>query len=699
MAIIGLFAAVLWQLREPPLNVILITLDTTRADRLGIYGYQNGETSSFDRYAAQGVIFEHAYAPAPITLPSHATILTGLYPPEHGLRVNGQGRLPSEIPLLSELLKNKGYQTAAFVSSSVLDATFGLNRGFDLYDDYASQKNRKQLQRRHRNGRNVVDAALSWLNNQASQRFFCWIHLYDAHAPYTAREEIFGDRFKQTPYDAGIAYELQQVDRVTTFLKEHHLDQKTLVVITADHGEGLGDHRESEHGMLAYNSTLHVPLVFVGTKRCQPARRVSTAVSVADITPTILDVLNLRAPNHVSGRSLKDALGGHEIPAKYSYAEAESPFLLNHLCPLRVIVSDRWKYIHTTRPELYDLLDDPSEQANLWNSAVEQQTELENILELIQQSFVSVKPQKLQLSTRQLSDLNALGYTGINRTSTDAEIEKSAILKDVKDVLPALEKYEQAKRLILEGNTDAVIALTREIERMVGPGEFLEAGFMLGDCLALTDHADEAIEVFLTLLEKHPDVQNTRLRLAAALAKQGKFEESAEEYRKILKLDPESALAHHELAKKLVKLQQFNDAIAEFREAIRLAPTVAQSYLELGNLYLKLKQPREAATCYEKTLENEPDNAVAQASLLSVLVHLGESAKASEYARKAIELDPMSFEAHFNLGLLLISQNRTQEGIAEFRAAQLLRPDDPRPVKLIQQAEAAMTTREVPTGQ
>ena len=679
-----------WYYRAQPLNVILITLDTTRADRLGVYGYQDGETSSFDRYAQQGVLFERAYSPAPITLPSHATMLTGLYPPEHGLRVNGEGCLPAEIPLLPQILKNHGFRTAAFIAAPVLDSIYGLNRGFELYDDFASQKRIKQFQQRRRPGGHVIDQALSWLGDHTQQQFFCWIHVFDAHAPYKVREDIFGERFKSNPYDAGVAAELLQVERVITFLKERRLDQNTLVIITADHGEGLGDHHESEHGMLAYNSTLHVPLVFVGTKHCQPGKRISTTVSLADITPTILDVLNIRAPVHVSGRSLKAALAGGEIPANRCYAEAESPFALNHLCPLHVVIMDRWKYIQTTRPELYDLFEDPAEEKNLVGAEVEQQKELENVLELMQQSFVVAKPQKLKLSHKQMSDLNALGYAGIKHPSADAERAKSLVLKDVKDLLPALERYEEAKRLSLEGKVDAAIALLREIEVMAGPGECLEAGWLLGDCLALTDRADEAVEVFLRILALHPDVEQTRFRLGWALAKRGQYQLAADEFRTTIKHEPDSALAHFELAKMLVKLNKAEEAIAEFREAIRIAPELPQTHFELGQLFLSQKRLREAANCFEQTLRFEPQDAVAQASLLGILVQLREFAKAFEYAKKSVELDPTSFEAHFNLGILLISQNRFREGISVFRQAQKLRPDDPRPLQQIQQAESVL---------
>ena len=419
-------------------NVILVTFDTTRADHLGAYGYQNGLTDDFDEFARQGVVFERAYAPAPITLPSHATMLTGLYPPEHGLRANGAGRLADNIPLLSEILRKRGYETAAFVAAFVLDSKFGLDRGFDVYDDDLSNTPvPAAFNERRRDGFEVVDAAISWLRQRRSRPFFCWIHLYDAHEQYDARPAKFGKKFLDSPYDAGIAAEVQAFGRLSTFLKSQRLDQRTLIVVAGDHGEGLGQHSESEHGMLVYNSTLQVPLVFAGPQ-CQPGSRVATAVSLVDLTPTVLDLMRIPAPAHLSGRSLRSALNGEKISSRDCYAEAVSAFDLNRLCPLYALISDRFKYIQTTKPELYDLDNDPGEETNLADSvnapppAVDQEPLLhapedpgrvskrqgpqelvndsQDSLAAIQETFVPATAQNLKLSDKDRRRLAALGY-------------------------------------------------------------------------------------------------------------------------------------------------------------------------------------------------------------------------------------------------------------------------------------------------
>lgn len=473
-------------------------------------------------------------------------------------------------------------------------------------------------------------------------------------------------------------------------LKDRHLDKNTLVVIAADHGEGLGEHGETDHGMFAYNTTLHVPLVFIGSEHCQPGTRVSTAVSLVDIMPTVLDILRIPLPKHLSGRSLLEALKGREILSQNCYAEAETPYVYNHWSPLNVIISDQWKYIESTRPELYDLLNDFSEQKNLVDSLPEERQDLKNTLEQMMESFISVTPQKLQLTDQQLNDLKALGYVGNPNDVNLKERSKTEVLKDVKDMVPILERFDRAKELATQGKPEEAIVLLREIEELGIQGEFLESEFLLGDCLIATNRLDEAVDVYRTVLDHRPEQVKTGYRLSTVLASLGKFEQAEEGIRKFLKEEPDSAPAHCELAKVLIKTQRIDKGIAEYREAIRLKPNYAPAHLELGQVFVRLKRPKDAASCFEQVIRIEPDNAVAQASLWAVLVQLGEYEKALEYGKRAIEIDPESFEARYNLGVFLISVNRLEEGLRQLRVAQKLRPDDQRPLKLIQQAEAAL---------
>ncbi|WP_010587541.1 sulfatase-like hydrolase/transferase [Schlesneria paludicola] len=683
-------ATTYWLGKSHRLNVILVTFDTTRADHLGIYGYQRGLTSSFDDFARNGVVFDRAYAPAPITLPSHATMLTGLYPPEHGLRVNGSSRLGDEIPVLPQILKQYGYDTGAFVAAFVLDSMFGLDRGFDTYDDDLSKATRSsESDELRRNGEEIVDSAISWITQRTSRPFFCWVHLYDAHGPYDMRAEQFKNQFEQNPYDAGVAVEIEQFGRLLQFLKERNLDKNTVVVVAGDHGEGLDDHMEIEHGMLVYNSTLHVPLAFAGPKIGQPGTRVAEAVSLVDLTPTLLDILQIPPPKQVSGRSLLEALKGNSIPATVCYAEAEAPFYVNRWCPLKTVISDRWKYIESTRPELYDLQHDPGEITNLIEFARDERQELQAVLDVMREKFDQHSAVDVKLSQQQQANLETLGYLSNGKFNTNAERRDTRVLPDVKDMLPYLAKYERARLAGLHGKLDDTIEQLRKLvqER----DDYVGAFILLGDCLSREGRHDEAVEPYRSALNLVPEVVGIRLRLAHCFTAQGRYEEAEVQFREIVAQDPEIAQSHFQWGEVLYTLHQIDDALAQFRETIRIEPAFIAANMRLGEILTRLERYNDAAACYEQALKFDPRNTVALTALSTVLMHAGETGKAYQYARNAVELDSVSVDHRLLLGSILISLNRPREAIAEFREAQRLRFDDPRLLEGIQQAEAALS--------
>lgn len=674
------------------LNVILVTFDTTRADHLGIYGYQSGQTSSFDDFARAGVVFDRAYAPAPITLPSHATMLTGLYPPEHGLRVNGSGRLGDEIPVLPQILKQYGYDTGAFVAAFVLDSMFGLDRGFDTYDDDLSKGARStKADELRRNGEEIVNSAISWITQRNARPFFCWVHLYDAHGPYDPRPELFESQFNQNPYDAGVAFEVQQFGRLLQFLKQQNLEKNTLVVVAGDHGEGLDDHMEIEHGMLVYNSTLHVPLAFAGPKIQRSGFHVAEPVSLVDLTPTVLDLLGIPSPKHVSGRSLLEALKGNAITANVCYAEAEAPFYVNRWCPLKTVISDRWKYIETTRPELYDLQNDPGELTNLIDTAEEERQELQAVLELIREKFDQHTAQDVKLSQHQQASLETLGYLSNGKFNSDAERVDTRSLVDVKDMLPYLAKYEMARLAGLHGNLDDTIKQLRELVRE--RDDYVGAFILLGDCLSREGRLDEAVEPYRSAVRLVPDVIGIRMRLAQCFVAQGHYEDAEAQYRQIVAQDPEAAQSHFQLGEVLYALQQFDDAITQFRETLRIAPGFVSANLRLGEILMRFERYLDAADCFHNALEFEPNNSTLLVARPTALMRAGETTKAYQHAKHAVEVDPASVEHRLLLGRILIVLNRPKDALTEFREGQRIRSDDPRLAEGIQQAEAALENR------
>jgi arylsulfatase A-like enzyme/Tfp pilus assembly protein PilF len=685
---LGVLGVTAWYWNAPRPNIVLVTFDTTRADHLGVYGYRQGLTEAFDAYARQGVIFDRAYTPSPVTLPSHATMLTGLYPPEHGLRVNGTGRLDEQIPFLPEILKQHGYETGAFISAAVLDSQYGLDRGFDVYDDRMPEKKiSNRVSEPRRDGQDTVTSAIAWLQKRTTRPFFCWVHLYDAHGPYSHRPENFADRFLEQPYDAGVAWETRQFGRLTEFLKQSKRDSTTVVVVAGDHGEGLHEHLETDHGMLVYDTTMRVPLVFVYPPTCQPDIHVPDVVSLVDITPTLLDVAGIPALEHTLGRSLQAAMRGEAIGSRDCYAETDTPFMSNRWSPMRAIISDRWKYIETTRPELYDLEKDPRELTNLADTAVDERERMRGRLMDLQAALIPATAQNSKLSESDRAKLLSLGYlSGTNASVNQDAANGAKKLRDVKDMLPLLEKYDKARLWLTEGKFEEAIALLQQV--VTATSEFPSAGYLLGNCLADTHRLEDAKMVYRTVLAQCPDFTIAHHKLGRICASQGDFGQAVIEFSEYLREFPDSAPDHFEMGSALVQLQKFDEAISEFREAIRLAPEFVEASISLGQLLVSLHRPNEGLEVFERAIEHNPDSAEAHAHLFLALVQTRQFEKALVHANQAIVLAPDSFENRFNLGVFLISQKRVAEGISQLREARKLRPEDPRPMQLIRQAGA-----------
>jgi arylsulfatase A-like enzyme len=360
-------------LRHP--DVVLITMDTTRADRLGCYGYGAAETPVIDGLAREAVRYEHCYAPVPLTLPSHATLFTGLLPPRHGIRMNGRDALPEEALTLAEVLRAEGYATGAVVGAFVLDGQFGLAQGFEMYDDAIPEEGKAgRFQYAERNAGAVTDAALAWWQGREEQDrpAFLWVHYFDPHGPYAAPG--FDPAFpRQEPYDAEVSYVDKELGRLLRVLDEERSGEKPLLVLTADHGEGLGQHGELSHGLFVYNSTLHVPLLvrFPDGRYGGESRR--ARVGLADLMPSLLGWMGIEADEDRAG-----GFDGAELPLTEGEDEArvEEPqpvYFENRYVTAKfgwsglagVIVGDR-KWIEAPRPELYDLVEDAHEERNLY---------------------------------------------------------------------------------------------------------------------------------------------------------------------------------------------------------------------------------------------------------------------------------------------------------------------------------------------
>ncbi|MSR60129.1 MAG: tetratricopeptide repeat protein [Planctomycetaceae bacterium] len=548
-------------------NVLLITLDTTRADRLGCYGHQAALSPVLDRLAKRGVLFERAYAPAPLTLPSHASILTGLYPPEHGLHNNGQAALPAGLPTLATELKQAGYETGAFVAAFVLAKKFGLSRGFQTYDDDLSRADDGlHGHHRYRAGNLVVDAALAWLKPRSNQPFFCWVHLFDPHYPHLTHEDRFGSQFTDRPYDAEIAYVDAEVGRLISTLEKSRALERTIIVVVGDHGESLGEHGERAHSMTVYDSALRVPLLIAVPGEGRPGHRVPEPVSLVDLCPTLLNQLGLKPLPNISGRSLRTALSGEAMPSQACYAETDEPYQTGHWSPLRALITSQWKYIRSPQAELYDLLDDPHELHNRAMEQPEQMRDLERQLAAWEQRMDQRLADNVALTDPERRTLSSLGYAARRQTLTDDQ----SLLRDVKDMLPYYDMLNDANAMMDAGRYDLAGPVLRDV--LAADDLYFMAHGDLGRCLLRLNQIPEAVVHLRRAMELDPGADRVQAMLGAALFMNGDYTEAIEALEIAIRLNPDLHQSHYNLGLSLEKLGRVDDAIERYQTCLVLLP-------------------------------------------------------------------------------------------------------------------------------
>jgi arylsulfatase A-like enzyme/Flp pilus assembly protein TadD len=423
-------------------SVLLISIDTTRADRLGCYGRRATSTPNLDRWAAEGVVFENAVTPVPITLPAHVSLMSGLLPHRHGVRDNGIYRVPNEPPFLAALLGEAGYETAAVVGSAVLDRQYGLDRGFERYEDSVGPMG---LAIAERDAAAVTGAAAAAARS-LRKPFFLFVHYFDPHAAYDPPSP-FAERFRPDLYQGEIAYVDEQIGRLRRELEGLGLLEDTVVVVTSDHGESLGEHGEPTHGVFLYQATLRIPLIIVAPKRWTGGRRVATLASLIDVPPTLLDLTGLRVPGGLDGRSLVPAVEGEATEARWLPVESEFGYNSYGWAPLSGISDGALKWIDAPEPELYDLVEDPAERRNLVTARPEEEGRLAALRRTIvteDRRNTPVRAESERTESERLARLAALGYTGVGAGPTGRNSE----LPDPKRVIGGLESINAARRLM-----------------------------------------------------------------------------------------------------------------------------------------------------------------------------------------------------------------------------------------------------------
>ncbi len=669
-AVLGRLAA---GIRPSDLNVVVITLDTTRADRIGAYGYREIETPNLDRLAREGVLFEQASSAAPLTLPAHSSIFTGRFPPEHGVRDNGGFFLDPRELTLAEVLGARGFRTGGFVGAYVLDSKWGINQGFDTYfDDFDLSKYKAiSLGAIQRPGNEVVDHALQWLGQDATKPFFCWMHLYDPHAPY-APPEPYKSRYPGRPYLGEIAFVDAQVGRVLSYLDAHALLDRTIVVVMGDHGESLGDHGEASHGFFIYESVLRVPfIVRAPFSATLGGRRVADVVRSVDVMPTVLDLLGIAAPKDLEGTSVvKLMTGATQELALETYSEALYP--LHHFgwSDLRAIRSGRYKLIAAPRPELYDLVTDAGESHDLFAQREALGRRMLDRLRERERSFgrrEGAEKQTIEVDPDARARLAALGYVGTFVTASVPDEARTG-LADPKDKVELFNKITHARDISKDdGAFDEVVGMLKEVVN--ADPKVIDAWFMLGNTYAKVGRRLDAIACFKQTLALKPDDEMAVINLANVYRELGRDEEALVGYRRFLELDAKNSQVRYQVAEILLDRGKLDDAEHELRQALAIQPKLAAARNALGVVGLKRGDLAGAEREIRAAIAEKPDVRLAHFNLALLAEERGRLQDGVAEYQKEIQLHPASYKAWFNLGKLYARMGNTQAQVDAYRHA------------------------------
>ncbi|UCE43079.1 MAG: sulfatase-like hydrolase/transferase [Candidatus Aminicenantes bacterium] len=652
--------------KKNPLNVLLITIDTLRPDRLSCYSEKHVHTPNIDSLADRGTLFLKAFAHTPTTLPSHTNILLGTTPIHHGVHDNQNFIVREEFMTLAEYLKGNGYATGAVVGAFPLDSRFGLTQGFDLYDDNYGSKNYQEFSYVERPAEVVVKNSIAWIAEQSSP-WFLWAHCFDPHQQYNPPEP-FMTRYKESPYNGEVAYVDHELGKLLTYLMKNRLVENTLIVFTGDHGESLGQHGESTHGYFAYNSTIWIPLIIIS-----PGMKsviVDQNVCHVDIFPTVCDVLGLEKPDFLQGISLAPVLKGkrdNRLSSRAIYFESLYPFYSRGWAPLSGIIQKNTKYINSPIPEFYDLKEDFDEVKNLAEQEKldAYQSDLEKLIEA--QSYSGKTSASQKIDREALEKLRSLGYISSPQTGKKSEF---ATEDDLKVLLPYQNRLQKAMGAFHSGRVDEGIAILEKIiqERKdfdqayaylatllkvkkdyKGAVEILREGYKncptsykvittFGIFLTEVREYDAAIHILqegLKLIDYDPDIWNY---LGVAYWRKGELDHALEAFHESLELDINYSIALNNTGSvylsRFLKTKDQGDlqnAITNFQKAIGLDPGYASAYNGLGAAYSRAGNVEGAIVSWKKAVEINPDLGFALYNLGLAFLRKGDKEKALDY--------------------------------------------------------------------
>lgn len=640
--------------KDSRLNVMLVTLDTTRADRLGCYGYQKAKTPHLDSLASKGIRFLNAYCQVPLTTPSHCSILSGTYPIFHQVHNNGTYALRSEITTLAEVLKERGFETAAFVSSFTVDSRFGLDQGFDVFDDKFAEGQAFKALNSERKADEVFEPFSLWLDKAHSGQFFCWVHFFDPHFPYDPPSP-YKEEFADNPYDGEIAYMDDYVGKIVEKLREKNIIGNTFLILAGDHGEAFGEKVEAGHGIFLYEGTMRVPLILYAENHLPEGMIVKPRVRLIDLMPTVLDMLTIPADKDIQGISLLPFIAGKKKESLSSYIETYFPRENYGWSELVGLISGDWKYIRAPKEELYNLKTDPQEVRNVIDEekkiAQEKRVMLEEMI--IRNSSV-LQSGKRKITAEEKERLMSLGYIGYS------ESVPSGSLPDPKDRIEDLRLIQQAETLDLQGNFAESSKIYEKILslRPETPVNYVNLALMQ----AKMDQFEEAIRILQQGVEKIPKSEILLTRLGHTYMVTGRLKKALEAMQAVLEVNPRSfdALLTSGWILNLMGLKE--EARGYFEKALAIEP---ENKFLCKNYAMNLATSgkiQEAIAVFKNLIDDYPDDHEIWQNLGIAYGYAGKISDSIDSLKKAINLHPTPL-ACYNLAIAFKKVGNIQEAV------------------------------------
>ena len=641
-AVLSALAAALLCAQTPRPNLLLITIDTVRADRLGAYGYRSAETPAMDRLARDGVRFADATTASPLTGPAHAAILTGVYPARYGVRDNATTPMPQQAVTLAERLKTAGYRTGGFIGAFILGSEYGFAQGFDEFDARFDRFDASMKLQAQRPGDAVVDAAVRWLHQSSAQPFFAWVHLYDAHAPYTPPAPL-ASRFRTRPYDGEIAYVDRCIQRVLSVLEQQNTLDRTVVTVIADHGEGLGDHGEGEHGLFLYEPVLHIPWIVRLPGRALAGTVIGEQVRSIDVVPTVAELLGVAPPDNLDGLSVVAVMkGSPRRDPPPAYAETFYPRFHYGWSELRSIRADGWKYIDAPRPELYNMKTDRAEAQNALDARGPLAAGLQADLNRIAGGFGSAATVTVpQPDPETLARLRSLGYVGIAAPSG------SARGPDPKDMAPKIRVLNDTLSRAMDdlgaGRTDQALTRLKELSEI--NERWYDIHLLMGDAYVAKRDYERALGEYAAAGALNPTSAAPHLSTARALIAQGNLDRALQRIDEAARLEPDSSEVALERGRVYERQEQFDKALAEYEKSVRLNGSDLRARARLGDLALRLRKLDLAEREFSTLLAMKYRPADTHYGLGRVAELRGDLQRASAEYKHALALNPSLADA------------------------------------------------------